>query len=290
MKDIYQTLTDNILATLDDAGEWRPSWRGATGGRPVNHITNRPYNGVNIISCWVAQMCAGYQTQRWATYRQWAQLGGQVKKGERGTPILLYKEVERAGNADDTYLLVRGSHVFNADQVEGIDITIDTGPALSPEQRIRHIEDWMTAVQFDAIVTHTSEGRAYYKPATDTITMPQWETFKGPEHYYAILAHELVHWTGAKHRLDRPFAARGVDRETYAKEELVAELGAAFLCADFGIENVTRDDHRAYLASWLRVLKEDKRLIVTAASQASRAADMLNAIAHERQRQMKEAA
>lgn len=290
MKDIYETLTDSILASIDDAGNWKPSWRSANNGRPINHVSKQPYNGVNILSCWVSQMVNDYKTQRWATYRQWAQLGGQVKKGAKGTPIIFYKQIDKK-NEDGTYLMGRASHVFNIDQVDGIDLANEP-PALelTPEKRIAHIEEWMTAVQCDAIVRHSNEGRAYYRPSTDEITMPKFESFIRPEDYYSTLAHELVHWTGSKHRLERATAAKGVDAATYAKEELVAELGAAFLCADFGIDVATRDDHVSYLASWLKALKNDKRLIVMAASQASKAADLLNGIAQERTFQMKEAA
>ena len=290
MKDVYETLTDSILASIDDAGNWKPSWRSANNGRPINHVSKQPYNGVNILSCWVSQMVNNYSSQRWATYRQWAQLGGQVIKGAKGTPIIFYKQVDKTTD-DGSYLLARSSHVFNLDQVEGIDLTKEpAAPELTPAQRIAHIEDWVEAIRFDAIINHSDEGRAYYRPSTDEITMPRFESFIGPEHYYSTLAHELVHWTGSKHRLERATAAKGVDTATYAKEELVAELGAAFLCADFGIEVATRDDHLSYLASWLKALKNDKRLIVTAASQASRAADLLNNIATERTNQMREAA
>lgn len=290
MKDVYETLTDSILASIDDAGNWKPSWRSANNGRPINHVSKQPYNGVNILSCWVSQMVNNYSSQRWATYRQWAQLGGQVIKGAKGTPIIFYKQVDKTTD-DGSYLLARSSHVFNLDQVEGIDLTKEpAAPELTPAQRIAHIEDWVEAIRFDAIINHSDEGRAYYRPSTDEITMPRFESFIGPEHYYSTLAHELVHWTGSKHRLERATAAKGVDTATYAKEELVAELGAAFLCADFGIEVATRDDHLSYLASWLKALKNDKRLIVTAASQASRAADLLNNIAQERTNQMREAA
>ena len=290
MKDVYETLTDSILASIDDAGNWKPSWRSANNGRPINHVSKQPYNGVNILSCWVSQMVNNYSSQRWATYRQWAQLGGQVIKGAKGTPIIFYKQVDKTTD-DGSYLLARSSHVFNLDQVEGIDLTKEpAAPELTPAQRIAHIEDWVEAIRFDAIINHSDEGRAYYRPSTDEITMPRFESFIGPKHYYSTLAHELVHWTGSKHRLERATAAKGVDTATYAKEELVAELGAAFLCADFGIEVATRDDHLSYLASWLKALKNDKRLIVTAASQASRAADLLNNIATERTNQMREAA
>lgn len=290
MKDVYETLTDSILASIDDAGNWKPSWRSANNGRPINHVSKQPYNGVNILSCWVSQMVNNYSSQRWATYRQWAQLGGQVIKGAKGTPIIFYKQVDKTTD-DGSYLLARSSHVFNLDQVEGIDLTKEpAAPELTPAQRIARIEDWVEAIRFDAIINHSDEGRAYYRPSTDEITMPRFESFIGPEHYYSTLAHELVHWTGSKHRLERATAAKGVDTATYAKEELVAELGAAFLCADFGIEVATREDHLSYLASWLKALKNDKRLIVTAASQASRAADLLNNIATERTNQMREAA
>ena len=105
MKDIYETLTDSILASIDDAGNWKPSWRSANNGRPINHVSKQPYNGVNILSCWVSQMVNGYKTQRWATYRQWAQLGGQVQKGAKGTPIIFYKQVDKKTD-DGTYLML----------------------------------------------------------------------------------------------------------------------------------------------------------------------------------------
>lgn len=135
----------------------------------------------------------------------------------------------------------------------------------------------MTQIKQQASITESDEGQAYYRPSTDQIVMPQFTRFIDPEHYYAVLFHELTHWTGAKHRLDREFRR---ERSKYAKEELVAELGAAFLAADFGIVSETRDDHTAYLASWLKALRNDKRLIVRAASLASKAIGYLDDVAH----------
>jgi antirestriction protein ArdC len=274
MKDVYQSITDHILGAVDSAGKWKPCWHGIANTRPMN-ISGHAYQGVNILSCWVAQMLHGYPTQQWATYKQWQAAGAQVDKGERGTPIIFYKQLTSEDPEDNGRIMVRASHVFNAAQVQGWDAPVQEYP-LTGDERIAHIEGWLAGVKQEAMITESDEGRAYYRPSTDQVVMPRFNSFIDAEHYYGVLFHELTHWTGAKHRLDREFR-----RETteYAKEELVAELGAAFLAADFGIISETRDDHTAYLASWLKALKDDKRLIVRAASLASKAADYLHTAA-----------
>jgi antirestriction protein ArdC len=272
MKDVYQSITDHILSAVDDAGNWRPCWHGMSNGHPMNATSGHYYKGVNILTCWVAQMVHHYPTQAWASYKQWQAAGAQVKKGERGTPIIFYKQLSSEDPDDNGRILVRASHIFNAAQVEGWEQPVEVHP-ITAEQRIEHIETWVAGVRQQAMITETTEGMAYYRPSTDQIVMPEFTRFIDPEHYYAVLFHELTHWTGAKHRLDREFRR---ERSEYAKEELVAELGAAFLAADFGIISETRDDHTTYLASWLKALKDDKRLIVRAASLASKAADYLH--------------
>jgi antirestriction protein ArdC len=119
MKDVYQSITDHILNTVDDAGEWRPCWHGMNNGRPTNAISGHHYQGVNILTCWVAQMVHSYPTQQWATYKQWQAAGAQVNKGERGTPIIFYKQLSSEDPDDDGRILVRASHIFNAAQVQG---------------------------------------------------------------------------------------------------------------------------------------------------------------------------
>ncbi|MCE2841242.1 MAG: ssDNA-binding domain-containing protein [Novosphingobium sp.] len=268
MRDLHQTMTDRILASVDDAGQWKPCWHGMTGGLPVNAATGKRYNGVNILSLWLS----GYPGQRWATYKQWDALGAQVQKGERGTPIIFYKVIEGTEPGTDR-LLLRSSFVFNEAQVEGAPVIV--APAtLSADQRIEALDRWIMDREHEIKLEHGG-GSAFYRPSSDTIHMPDFGAFHTPEHYYAVLFHEATHWTGAKHRLDRLGNYAGEGR---AVEELIAELGAAFLCAEFGIEQTTRDDHVSYIASWLSQLKGDKKFIVHAASHASKAVELLDAI------------
>jgi antirestriction protein ArdC len=277
MRDLHQTMTDRILASVDAAGQWKPCWRGMASGLPVNAVTGKKYRGVNVLSLWLS----GYSSNRWATFKQWQEAGAQVRKGERGTPIIFYKIIEGETREQDRPM-ARGSFVFNAAQVDG-DTASETPLAqLSPDQRLEALDRWLMEREHALrVVSNPDEFSAYYRPATDTIHMPDFTLFNTPEHYYSVLFHEATHWTGAKHRLDRLSNYRGEGR---AREELVAELGAAFLCAEYGIENVTRDDHVNYIANWLEALKGDKRAIVTAASQASKAVELLNAIQPQHER------
>ena len=271
MRDLHQTMTDRILASVDDAGEWKPCWRGMTGALPVNAASGKRYQGVNILSLWLS----GYGSNRWATFKQWQDLGAQVRKGEKGTPIIFYKVIEGETREQDRPM-IRGSFVFNAAQVEG-DVASETpAPQLSADQRLEALDRWLFDRAHEVkVISPAGNYAAYYQPASDLIHMPPFEAFNTPEHYYSVLFHEATHWTGAKHRLDRLGNYKGEGR---AKEELVAELGAAFLCAEFGIEQVTREDHLSYIAEWLKVLKGDKRAIIAAASQASKAVALLDAI------------
>lgn len=271
MKDIYAQMTDHIISSLDEAGQWKPCWRGSNSGLPINAKTGKKYQGVNVISLWLSP----YSSNRWASFKQWQDMGACVKKGERGTPIIFYKVLEGETREDDK-LLTRGSYVFNAAQVEGDAKGEVSLPQLSADQRLEALDRWLIEREHELkVVADEEQYSAFYRPATDTIHMPPFECFNTPEHYYGVLFHEATHWTGAKHRLDRLSNYKG---EGWAREELVAELGAAFLCAEYGIENVTRDDHVNYIASWLEALKGDKRAIVTAASQASKAVELLEAI------------
>lgn len=275
MKDVYSAITDHILGAVDSAGKWQPCWHGITSPRPTNVTNGHRYQGVNILTCWVAQMVHDYPTQQWGSYKQWQAAGAQVKKGEKGTPILFYKQLSSEDPEDHGRIFARSSYVFNAAQVDGWTQPDDVHP-ITEHERIHTIEEWVQSVRFQAAIAESDEGSAYYKPSTDQIVMPRFSRFVSAEHYYAVLFHELTHWTGAKHRLDREFRR---EKSEYAKEELVAELGAAFLAADFGIVASTREDHTAYIASWLKALKDDKRLIVRAASLASKAAEYLHQVA-----------
>lgn len=287
--DVYQTVTDRIVSMIErGAGEWRMPWHAAPAGEPGApvampcNVTGRTYRGVNVPLLWTAAEAFGYASPIWATYKQWQERGAQVRRGERSTLVVFWKRIEVPSNDDDSddgdggsesRLIAGGYAVFNAAQVDGFDPKpFGGGAAKRPEpQRIETAETFFRNV--GAIVRHGGN-HAFYTTAGDYIQMPELRQFVAADRYYSTLAHEHVHWTGAVHRCAREFGRRFGD-EAYAFEELVAELGAAFLCADLGLSNEPRPDHAAYIASWLRALKNDKRAIFTAASKAQTAADYL---------------
>jgi antirestriction protein ArdC len=290
-KDVYQRITDQIVAAIErGVNEWRMPRHGREGrgtARPLNVVSRRAYRGVNVLALWAAAQEAGYPTGVWGTYRQWAELGAQVRRGERGTLVVFWKVYDRgAGDQDDAAtpdeeregsgrrrFLARGYTIFNAAKVDGF-----AAPA-SCERPL--VERDMAAECFlDALDITTVFGcdRAYYLPSTDSIHLPPFEIFGDATSAYAVRAHECAHATGASHRLARDLSGR-FGSDAYAPEELVAELTAAFVCADLGLSTEPRPDHAAYIASWLKVLRGDKRAIFSAAAQAQRAADWM----HEQQ-------
>lgn len=279
-RDIHAEITNKLIAAIK-ADPGRPSmpWRRSSAPlfMPENALTKNPYNGINIVSLWVSAEAQSFTSPVWATYRQWAELGAQVRKGEKSSPVIFYKEYETdpsPDNADDDgkRRVARASHVFNASQVDGFDLPGAPEP-LGPIERIAAADRFIAAT--GAKVEHGGE-RAFYRPSTDHIQMPDEGLFCGTgtmtrsEAYFAVLAHETLHWSGAKHRLDREFGKRFGDA-AYAAEELVAEIGSAFLCAELGITQDVRADHAQYLAQWLKLLKDDSRAIFTAAAKASEA-------------------
>lgn len=277
MSKAHDKITDFILSSIDEAGEWKPCWHGMTSGRPENYVSGHRYRGSNILTCWVSAMIHGFASQRWASYKQWQAHDCQVRKGETGTPIIFYNVRENEETGEER-AFARLTYVFNAEQVDGLPPPPEV-PLLDEAQRIERCEQWLAARRHAFTLEHSDEGRAYYSVTKDSVTMPHFGVFHKPEYYYSVLAHELTHWTGADKRLARGFF--GKSKEDYAKEELVAELGAAFIAAELGVDHATRDDHTAYLANWLKALKNDKSLIVTAASQASKAVDYLDGLAAE---------
>ncbi len=272
--DLYQTVTDQIVAQIE-AGTlpWLRPWAVSNKGDtslPHNAATGRPYSGVNVMLLWATAASRGYASNGWMAYRQAEGKGAQVRKGETGTTITFVKVLERtnAEGEDERIPMLRAYTVFNVAQIDGL-------PEAAPAAPVTEIERHAAAdamIRATGAVIHHRGDAAFYSPATDTITLPVAGAFETPAHYYATAAHELVHWTGSKHRLDRTFGKRFGDA-AYAAEELVAEIGAAYVCATLGIEGKLR--HADYVASWLKVLKADKRAIFTAASAASKAADLL---------------
>jgi len=286
--NVYEAVTAKIVAAIEaGAGECRMPWQSGIVqlAMPVNAATRMPYHGVNVVALWAQASVSRYLTGYWASYQQWRKLGAQVRGGERGSLVIFYKELDSdleaqtAGEAGRPRFVIRASHVFNAEQVDGWEFPQWTRP--SQVEIDQQIEAFVSAAKVD--VRHGSP-IACYRRQEDCIAMPSPNQFIGTptssatEAYYSVLLHELTHWTGAAHRLDRTFGGRFGDRD-YAFEELVAELGAAFLCSAFRIVNEPRPDHAAYISHWLDILDRDNRAIFTAASLAQTAVEYLRTLA-----------
>lgn len=286
--DLHQTITQHLIEAIEHSpGQFMLPWRRDGGALhlPTNALTNNPYNGINILSLWVAAAQAGFPSPVWATYRQWEQLGAQVRKGERSSLVVFYKEYSTDPNPDqpdDTgkRRVAKASFVFNVEQVNGFRPTPPPAlpaPPPSPLERIATVDRFVTATGANVRI---GGDQAFYHRRDDFIQLPDPGRFTGThtmsvsEAFYATATHELVHWSGARQRLDRQFGDRFGD-QAYAAEELVAEIGSAFLCAELAITQDVRPDHAQYLAHWLTLLKTDSRAIFTAAARASEAAAYL---------------
>jgi len=283
-KDVYSRVTDKIITDLE-AGvrPWLRPWNGehAAGRicRPLRH-NGVPYSGINIVLLWSEAEARGFTCPIWMTFKQAQELGAHVRKGETGSLVVYANtihttETDKDGKEVERGIpYMKGYTVFNCEQIEGLPAHYRTpaAPVLDPVQRIEAAERFAAATGAD--ICHGGN-HAYYAMGTDHVQVPHFETFRDAESYYATLTHELTHWTRHPSRLDRDFGRKRWGDEGYAREELVAELGAAFLCADLGITPEPREDHAAYLASWLEVLKADKQAIFSAASKASQAATYL---------------
>ena len=297
-KDVYTRVTERIIADLEQGVRtWLKPWHSehAAGRitRPLRH-NGKPYNGINILLLWGEALAKGYAAPIWMTFKQAQELGGHVRKGERGSLVVYANritktETNEAGEDTEREIpFMKGYTVFNVEQVEGLPAHYYAQPVnpLPVSERIEAADAFMTAT---GAAIHHGGNSAYYAPARDLIQLPPFEAFKDKESYYATALHELTHWTKHKDRLERDFSAKRFGDTGYAREELVAELGAAFLCADLGITPEIRDDHAAYLGHWLNVLKEDKRAIFSAAAHAQRAADYLKGLQPDSQQQEEEA-
>ena len=290
--DVFHSITAKIVAAIEaGASAFVMPWHGGilSPSFPVNAATDKPYRGVNVVALWVDAMSKRYISGHWASYKQWQALGAQVRKGERGSIIVFYKPLDdvESGTREDKNegeigyrFVARASHVFNAEQVDGWQIPV---PETVKSQVVinEEVAAFIQAVQAD--VRHGFP-MPRYRRALDCIEIPSPEMFIGSatstptEAYHAVLLHELTHWTGAEKRLNREFGKRFGDK-TYAFEELVAELGAAFLCSAFRITNEPRPDHAAYVSSWLDILSRDTKAVFTAASRAQEAVECLLALA-----------
>jgi antirestriction protein ArdC len=288
MKDVYSRITNKIIADLEQGVRpWLRPWNAdhAAGRitRPLRY-NGIPYKGINVVVLWSASVLKGYACPLWLTFKQAQELGGTVRKGEKGELVVYANTITRSGTDDkgeevERHIpFLKGYTVFNAEQCEGLPAHYYAKaepPALTVPQRIEAADRFFAAT--GAEIRHGGT-RAYYAEGSDYVQMPPFETFRDAESHAAVLAHELTHWTKHDKRLARDLGRSTFGDEGYAREELVAELGSAFLCADLGITPEVRDDHAAYIASWLEVLKGDKRFIFTAAGHAQRAADYLHSL------------
>ncbi len=281
--DLYEGVTQAIIAAIEaGVGEYRMPWNarlcfGAAASVPCNPVGRYGYKGINILSLWCSQQARSYPTTEWATFRQWQSVGAQVRKGEKGTLTVFYKPVvadNRDGADDDAQsssrrFVARAAYVFNSAQVDGY--TPTTAPPL-PEIERHDKADELIAASNAAI--HHGGPNACYLPSRDEIRLPPPGAFHSSAGYYGVALHELTHWTGHQSRCARDLRGR-FGTEAYAMEELIAELGAAFLAAEIGLDAEPRIDHARYIESWLKVLRNDKRAIFTAAAKASDAAVFL---------------
>jgi antirestriction protein ArdC len=283
--DVYQRITDQIVAELEKGVRpWLKPWNAEhAAGRITRPLraSGIPYRGINVLMLWAAATAQGFNAPLWLTYKQAQELGGQVRKGEKGSLVVYANTITRTEQDEATgedlereIPFMKGYTVFNAEQVDGLPAHFYAvqEPALDAVERIERAEAFFAAT---GAVIREGGDRAFYSMAEDRVQMPPFVAFKEPEAYYATLAHELTHWTKHEKRLARDFGRKRFGDEGYAMEELVAELGAAFVCADLALTPAPRAEHAAYIASWLKALKDDKRAIFAAAAHAQRAADYL---------------
>lgn len=288
-QDIYSRITNQIIAALEQGVKpWTQPWNAAHAAghvsRPLRH-NGQPYGGINVLTLWASAMTGHFSAPIWMTFRQAIELGGHVRKGEKGAPVVYANTISKTeadeSTGDDverTIPFLKAYTVFNVEQIEDLPghFYALAESTRNPDERIIDAERFFAASRAD--IRHGGDS-AYYSPALDYIQMPPFDAFRDAQAYYATLAHEATHWTKHATRLDRDFGRKRFGDDGCAREELVAELGAAFLCADLGLALEDRADHAAYIGHWLAVLKDDKRAVFTAAAHAQRAADYLHGLA-----------
>ncbi|MGC0321061.1 antirestriction protein ArdC [Bradyrhizobium sp. USDA 326] len=280
--DVYTRVTAEIIAAIEQgAGEWHASWfhNGTSVARPTNVASGKGYRGINTVALWGAAMANGYSDGLWGTYRQWQDSGAQVRKGERSTTVVLWKQIassEPAGGDDSDdgghrRMFARAFSVFNVAQVDGYEQP--PVQVLPESERLAHADEFIVNLGIKAVF---GGAEAYYLPSSDTVFMPDFASFRDAASFYGVWIHESGHASGSKHRLDRDLSGR-FGSAAYAAEECCVEILSGLVLADLGIAHHPRADHAAYIASWIEVLKDDPRAIFTAASKAQQAADWMHA-------------
>jgi antirestriction protein ArdC len=273
--DVYQDVTSKIIEALErGVSPWVCPWiRAGEDALPVNHATGDHYRGINVLLLWLSQVLADYRSTRWMTYRQAAALGGQVKKGEKGTGLVFYKPIEKStGEFDgdgneviELFPLIKPFTVFNLEQIEGFEIDQRETPA-----QFDPLESAEAVLQASGVTIRYGGDRAYYRPSSDDITLPEPGRFSNPFDFYATAMHELSHATSHERRCGRIPFQTDIPKGSYAFEELVAEIGASFCMAWLGLDGDVQD-HASYIDGWLQVLRHDKKAIFKASAEAQKA-------------------
>jgi antirestriction protein ArdC len=287
--DIYARITEKIVADLEKGVRpWMQPWRSGNAigrvTRPLRH-NGLPYSGMNVLLLWSEAMARGYVSPVWMTFKQAIELGGAVRKGETGSMVVFASRFTKAeadghgGEIEREIPFLKAYTTFNVAQIDGLPerYYAKAEPVRDPIERIEQADRFFANT--GAVIRHGGD-RAYYSPSSDHIQMPPFQTFRDAASFVAVLSHEVTHWTAASHRVNRDLSRYAKDRSERAREELIAELGSCFLCADLGIvpELEPRPDHASYLDSWLKVLADDKRAIFSAAAHAQRAVAFLHGL------------
>lgn len=280
---VYDVITDRIIKSLENGvAPWRMPWKkGKLSSIGKNAITGYEYRGINHFLTAITAITQGYDVNEWITFKQVSKIPGcKVMKGEHATPILFWTvyDAEKEGKTE-TRFSARYYNVFNVAQVEGLKEqyeereSVNVNPAFNPIETCENVVDSWKGKP----IIENKGARAFYAPGSDIVTMPGKERFEKPEEYYSTLFHELTHSTGHESRLKREgiTEAHYFGDSVYSKEELIAEMGAAFLCAHTGIETVTLENSASYVNGWLKVLKGDSKLVISAASKAQKAVDLI---------------
>ena len=279
--DINQIITDKIINLLE-RGTFKTSarWTGnKSTGLPVNAKTGEPYHGINVLVLWAEIAEKSYASSQWLTYKQAADMGANVRKGEKSVMCVCYGTVgkrneSQADEEQETYFMAKPFWLFNVAQIDGLSLDLATAINAEPCGSFNpHQEAEQLLVNSKASINYGFDS-AYYSPSADKICLPARERFTSESNFYATALHELSHWTGSEMRLNRSFGKRFGD-DAYAFEELVAELGAAFTVGQLGMIDTTIEAHADYVQSWIKVLKNDKTAILKAASLASKAANFI---------------
>jgi antirestriction protein ArdC len=289
-QDVYARITAQIVSRLEHGVRpWIRPWNAAHAAgritRPLRY-NGQPYSGINVVSLWASAVAQNFAAPIWMTFHQAQELGAHVRKAQKGSLVVFASAIRRTEKNDDTgdeiereIPFLRGYTVFNVEQIEGLPAHYyaTAGPKLDPVARISHAEAWVANTGI--AISHGGD-RAFYSHAADTVQMPPFDAFRDAVAYYTTLGHELVHATKHESRLARDFGRRSWGDAGYAIEELVAEIGSAYIAADLELAIEPREDHAFYLSSWLEVLKNDSKAIFRAASYAQKAADYLNGLQH----------